>query len=241
MKRRASGSPTTVEKRQRLYSAFNEYEMSRFVSTFVALRDNGLNDPVVLCRVMDLFVLIHRFCATCQHTHDPLQRRYYLADSPDVYRALCDRYEQSVIEQVDREARLLLERGSSAENLIVVCANDNPRDRLGTFVRYEGDDEFRALLRSHIRDWIDVPPIVYFVCLDACSLASVRQHLDWSSERLAERYASLGLCRGGMQTRELHGQIVLKRALWLLIHVLKSISRNSLTQLDGRGDRRQED
>ena len=186
----------TEDPLQSFFAVLQPYEALRFLEATRALLD--ALGPAVLCRVLNQFRLatLHRYGCHCAVGADGVpQRRYYRATEPGVFLRMREDYTQHCLTEVHEEAAHLIASGVPSHRLIVLCANENPRNRLGTFVRYTTDRVFFDQLLYKAEEWIDVPAIFYFVCLDAARRDLVHQHLDWDAVRLKQRYTELGLLK----------------------------------------------
>jgi hypothetical protein len=120
-----------------------------------------------------------------------MQRRYDKTEAPRLYQEIGRLYRRECMQQIVHQAHQLRNAGVPRDRLIVVCANDNPRDKLGTLVSYER--QFVGLLADQTSQRIDMPPIVYYECLDAKRVDQVQKHLDWTRRQVKQRYLELGL------------------------------------------------
>lgn len=177
------------------------YERQRFVYAYrgIVQQLSSLGSREVSChqsivrQILQTLARSTLFRASCSCQFDSMQRRYDKTEAPRLYQEIGRLYRREYMQQIVRQAHQLQGAGVPRDRLIVVCANDNPRDKLGTLVSYER--QFVGLLADQTFQRIDVPPIVYYECLDAKRVDQVCQHLDWTRYQVKQRYLELGLVR----------------------------------------------
>lgn len=162
------------------FNRLTDYEQKRCLFALIGLSGNVDSD--VIREILITFM--HVSCAQHDEEGEPvpsLTRRYYCKyDGIAVFKDMRSIVYTQIKTKIEKDLRKLVEKHVPKINRYIIIANDNPRDGLGKLVLYT-KDWFEEQVKSAYKEWVDLPAISLYRCVDIMNTSKVRKYLYDSS------------------------------------------------------------
>lgn len=165
------------------YEFFNNltyYEQKRWLFALIGL---SVNIDIDVIRV----ILIDFMYVSCSVEDDegepvpPLTYRYYYKyDGVRLFKEMREILYTQIKNTIEKDVKKLDKLGVKKERRYIIIANANPYDGLGKLIKYT-ENWFDEEVKPAYKEWIDMPPISFYACVDIMDNATIRTYLYDSS------------------------------------------------------------